>query len=307
MNDGEPSHRVLLGVSWAGGSPSVRVRDDASLLSQEILLVGLDLNYRVEENSLRLCLGHVPFRKGRDSYVDCVNRPADGDRKCNRCAANDATFAANLHHAHTKDPDTLDSSVARHMLQPNVAYLAAFRDGSIKIGTSTLKRQDERLTEQGAWLAKVIATSTDGIAIRALEDQVTRQLGVPQSVSARRKVAGLANPASDDLLGAKLADLGEKAHNVLTDLDDDRLKPADQLWESQASGDPIWDNVHSYGHSLRIGSHQLRVLAASGRQVAFSRAEGSDVFVADLGPLLGLELELGEFQPAPIAVQDALF
>ena len=298
---------MLLGISWAGGSPSVRVRDNSELVSTEVALVGLDLNYRVDDSSDRLCLGHVPFRKGRDAYVDCVNRPRDGDRKCNRCAANDATFASNLHHAHTKDPDTLDSSVARHMLQPNVAYLAAFRDGSIKIGTSTAKRQQERLTEQGAWIARVVASSTDGLAIRVLEDTVTRRFGLPQSVSSRRKVAGLANPASNDMLEARIEELAAGVSEVISELEDDRLRPAEDRWESHAVNNELWDKVHLYGHSLTSGNHQLTVKAVSGRQIAFSRSGGADVFVADLGPLYGLELELGDFTPAPIAVQDALF
>ncbi len=307
MNKASHTTRALLGVSWAGGSPSVRVRDDSALVSTEVALAELDLNYRVDEHSERLCLGHVPFRKGRDAYVDCVNQPRDGDRKCNRCAANDATFASNLHHAHTLDPDSLDSSVARHMLQPNVGYLAAFRDGSIKIGTSTAKRQQERLTEQGAWVARIVASSTDGLAIRVLEDTVTKRLGLAQSVSARRKVAGLANPASDDMLESRLSDLSVAVAEIISDLNDDRLTVADDRWESGAIGNQVWDHVHLYGQSLTTGSHQLTVKAVSGRQIAFTRSGGEDVFVADLGPLMGVQLELGNFQPAPIAVQDALF
>ena len=301
------TRRVLLGVSWAGGIASIRVRDNASLLSAELPLLGLHLNYHADEHSLNLCLGHVPFRRGRDAYVECVNRPAPGDRKCNRCAANDATFAASLHHAHTKDPDTIDPAVAKHMMQPNVAYLAAFRDGSIKIGTSTLKRQQERLTEQGAWIAEVVATSTDGFAIRDLEDKVTQDLGLPQSLNARRKVAGLANPMSNQLLEAKLSELGAAVGEVIAELSDDRLKHKSEKWFSQAVSDPIWDNVHSYGQNLKVGNHDLTVRAVSGRQIAFSRSGADDIFVTDLGPLMGLELELGEFAPSPIAVQDSLF
>jgi hypothetical protein len=301
------TRRVLLGVSWAGGIASIRVRDNASLLSVELPLLGLHLNYHADEHSLNLCLGHVPFRRGRDAYVECVNRPAAGDRKCNRCAANDATFAANLHHAHTKDPDTIDPAVAKHMVQPNVAYLAAFRDGSIKIGTSTLKRQQERLTEQGAWMAQVVATSTDGFAIRDLEDKVTRDLGLPQSVSGRRKVAGLANPTSNQLLENKLSELAIGVRRVITELGDDRLKTKSESWHSHAVTDSTWENVHAYAQNLKLGNHDLTVRAVSGRQIAFSRSGADDIFVADLGPLLGIELELGEFDPSPIPVQDSLF
>lgn len=285
----------------------MRVRDDASLLSEVIPLIGLHLNYRLTTHSHRLCLGHVPFRLSRDAYVECVNRPAVGARKCNRCAANDATFAANLHHAHTKDPDTLETSIAKHLDQANVAYIAAFRDGSMKVGTSTTGRHAERLAEQGAWLALTVASATDGIAIRKLEDQITHKLGVSQSVSGQRKVAGLANPRPDEVLLARLAELGADVAKLIPTLGDDRLQLSLNLWESPARGKALWKQLHAYPLDLRIGHHDLLVQGACGRIVAFSRRGSDDIFVADLGPLLGLELEIGDFTPDPVAVQEALF
>lgn len=193
------------------------------------------------------------------------------------------------------------------MLQPNVAYLAAFRDGSVKIGTSTLKRRDERLTEQGAWLATIVASSTDGFAIRDLEDKITRDLGLPQSVSSRRKLRGLANPAANEVLRCRLTDHANYVGRLIQQLGDDRLSVMNVPWQSHAVADHVWDNVHKYGPSLNLGCHELNIRAASGRRVAFTRSGHGDVFVADLGPLMGTELELGDFDPVSIAVQDALF
>ena len=47
--------------------------------------------------------------------------------------------------------------MAAYLSHPHRLYLAAFRDGSIKVGTTRGSSGHTRLIEQGAWLAAYVA------------------------------------------------------------------------------------------------------------------------------------------------------
>ncbi|MFV2040323.1 MAG: DUF2797 domain-containing protein, partial [Acidimicrobiales bacterium] len=190
----EVAHRVVVGMTWADGTPKVRLRDDDQPDSHLATLKGMRLNYRASPSSQRHCLGYTPFRGNHPTYVDCPDTPQAGSRKCAGCSVIDATFAANLHRAHTLDRAEIDPAVAEHLRQPNLLYIAAFRDGSVKVGTTTEKRGHVRLLEQGAWRAVIVARADDGYVVRTVEDTVTAEVGLSQSVSIARKVEGMASP-----------------------------------------------------------------------------------------------------------------
>lgn len=302
--------RVLLGMKWQEGQPLVRVRDDGQASSRLEPLLGLDLAYRVDLEGARTCIGHKPFRSGGADYVDCVQRPQSTGPTCRTCAIVEATFASNLHHAHTKESVGLDPAMAAHLRQPNLLYLAAFRDGSIKVGTSTEKRIETRLTEQGAWRASIVARAPDGVTIRVLEDAVTAMLGLPQSVSAVRKMAGLVSPRPDEALLQLLADHRRTIHELITGsvlAVPDAFTTLDQEWSFAGADDNRWRLVHAYPADLSSGAHELTVDAACGRLVLLRRPSGNDRFVADLRRLFGRVLDWGQFGSAPLTVQDALF
>ena len=230
-----------------------------------------------------------------------------GGHKCDRCTANDAAFASQLHHAHTRGTGELDASVQTHLAQQNHLYLAAFRDGSIKIGTSTSQRLHTRLAEQGAWQAEIVATATNGVAIRQIEDAVTNELGIAQSVSARRKLSGLIQPVPNDSLTRELSRWAKAVHALIAEFGSDKITTTSESWESPVSHDPIWSQVTEYPLDLRTGNHEIDIRGASGRLIAFQRSGADDVFVADLRRLYGFEIELAEVQPDELTLQDSLF
>lgn len=230
-----------------------------------------------------------------------------GQRKCTRCSIADSTFASNLHHAHTRDRATLDPAFLVHLAKPNVLYLAAFRDGSIKIGTSAATRGGHRLAEQGAWRARFVAESTDGYAVRQVEDRITVELGLPQAISTKRKLDGMVHPMPDERLDEQLLGHTHEVHELLEVMADSRLSPANTAWVHPYADHAAWGRVHRYPLELAAGSHDLEVVAALGRFVAVQRPGFGDLFVADLQQLYGIELELGDFPSDELAVQDSLF
>lgn len=309
--------RVLLGVSWNDSTPYLRLRDDDETVSQLIPAAGVELNYQLESSARRLCLGHVPFRSDRGAYHDCRRVPEAGKRRCERCSIVEATFASNLHHAHTKGTAELDPSVRDHLQQPNRLYLAAFRDGSVKVGTTTLPRTQKRLEEQGAWMARQVAETTNGIAVRSLEDMVTEVWSLPQAVSGSRKVKGLISPRPDAELEATLNESAQRVFELMERTPDERVTPLfgdDGLgvqWRHPIADHAATLHALAYPLSLTAGHHDLEVVTAVGRALFVRRRGpgglGDDVFAIDPAPLFGIELDIGDYGSDEIAIQDALF
>ncbi len=306
------SSRILIELSWSQHEPRVRVRDELARTSAHVPLIGLELNYRLDASSSRLCLGHRAFGGDGAVYIDCTRKPKPGAKKCVRCSVHDVAFAANIHQAHKKDRRDIDPFFALHLAKPNLLYLAGFRDGSIKVGTTTEQRCVERLREQGAWLARFIGRASDGFVVREMEDLVTEFVGVAQSVSARRKLTGLERPCSTEALFERIDDRAGKAVSLIEGLDDDRLTAMSEDWTFPGQARPWWKAPVLYPVSLEVGSHDLQVIDACGRSVLLTRRSSAgtidpDMFLADIGQLFGWELELGQFTADAIAMQPSLF
>lgn len=297
---------VVTGLTWANGSPQLRIRHDTKPSVLEPL-IGLRLQYTTGHDAKRHCIGHKPFRDATTTWMDCDNTPLHDGRTCDRCAASDATFASQLHHAHTKGRGELDASVKTHLEQPNHLYLAAFRDGSVKIGTSTAPRLETRLIEQGAWIAQIVAHAVDGFAVRSIEDRVTVDLGLPQSVSIVRKLAGLITPKPNSQLERELAHWATNISKLVAESGDDRLETAAETWRSPSIDDPLFEGLHPYPLKVETGNHDLEFLGASGRVAVVTRPGSGDRFVIDVRRLYGVELSLGDVVPDELSVQDSLF
>ena len=298
---------LLSAMVWGDGEPHVRVRQDNSP-STLVPVADIRLRYQLHDGATKRCVGHKPFRDPSTPWVDCDHAPLPQSRTCDRCTAVNATFASQLHHAHTLGTGEIDAAIRTHIDKANVAYLAAFRDGSIKIGTSTAPRLETRLREQGAWAARVVANAANGIAVRVLEDAATAELGLAQAVSIRRKLDGLAQPKTDDSLDRELSSWVAGVHRVISELGDDRLSPTDGRWDNPYRASLDWDGLHQYPNRLDRGAHDLEIAGAVGRAVRVERPGSGDRFVADIGQLFGYEITLTEdVVPDEVTVQDSLF
>ncbi|MGH1488350.1 MAG: DUF2797 domain-containing protein [Acidimicrobiales bacterium] len=327
---------TVLGLSWESGEARLRLRTPDSVppdaepdgpldvggsklpVSELVPAVGLELNYRVGPNPRRHCIGHSSPRRSGGAYTDCLNRPQANEKTCVSCAVADAELASNLHHAHTRERSMLDPLAVEHLEQTNILYLAAFRDGSVKVGTSTEHRKTKRWTEQGAWLAMEVALVKDGFLVRHLEDLITEKLGLTQAVAVKRKLAGMVNPQSDATLEQRLQPLADDVHRLVKSLDrlpgtqdagssPRDIEPVSELWSFPGSDNDVWDQLLQYPARLDAGTHHLEVVAMCGRMAVLVRPGSSDRFVADIGQLFGVELDLGQYQPDQLAIQDSLF
>ncbi len=296
------TRQAILGLRWRDDEVALRVRSADSPASSFEPLIGRTLEFRVATEKPTWCLG----RSGSGVY-DCANRPTSVNRKCTPCSVADAAHASLLHHSHRRDGEpVLDGSVADHLAQPNVLYVAAFRDGSLKIGTSNAERAMTRLAEQGAWSAVLVAEAVNGYLVRIVEDAVTQVLGLPQSVSMVRKLQGFVRPVDDAVLRVRLNQAIDRIHQLIDGTDG--IAAIDQPWRFNHHDQ--WDRVVRYPADLAAGAHELEILAACGRAV-LARVPGddeaNDSFVADLGRLYGHELEWGRFGTPTLTIQGSLF
>jgi hypothetical protein len=296
---------TIVDVRWTHSGPQARVFRGDAPVSELVALVGQRLAYRTGREVRRRCVGRSSVSSQGTTHVDCDAAPEPGQRTCTRCAIAESTFAANLHHAHTRERADIAPEFLAHLAKENVLYVAAFRDGSIKVGTSTAERADLRLAEQGAWRARIVARAGDGYAVREIEDRVTAELGVAQSVSPKRKLDGMVAPLPDERLESDLLAVVPAVHRLLTA--ERRLVAVDDPWSHPHSDHASWSTVHRYPLDLATGRHDLDVIDACGRIVAIRRPDHADVFVTDLQRLFGIELELGDFGSDEVAVQDRLF
>lgn len=299
---------MLLGVVWQDHQPFLRVRRVPGTPSELVAVSSQPLSYQIQGEPKRTCLGHVPFRSSRGEYFDCDKPPREGSRVCERCFIVEATFAANLHHAHTRGSSEIDPSIHKHLEQPNRLYLAAFRDGSIKVGTSTLTRSERRLEEQGAWMAAYVAETPNGRLVRHLEDTVTEELGLPQAVSAVRKLRGLISPVDDAALATQLDTFAANVETHIVSRErEERATSLTGRWRHPMADDPAVAAAIGYPLRLHQGRHDLELITAVGRLLIARRPGGSDIFAFDPLPLFGIWLDLGDYGSDEIAIQDSLF
>ena len=183
----------------------------------------------------------------------------------------------------------------------------------MKVGTSTVANAGKRLAEQGAWLARFVAETADGRIVRTLEDEVTEYTGLPQSVSARRKLRGLLSPVADVELEEHLAAEAQRAlDDVVLPNAGDRVTPLDPrlrrvAWRHPVAGHQALGTLIDYPLSVGRGRHDLVLQTAVGRHLIAGRPGGDDHFVFDPAPLYGLWREVGDFGSDEIAIQDSLF
>lgn len=162
-------------------------------------------------------------------------------------------------------------------------------------------------------MALLVAETTNGIAVRSLEDLVTEVWSLPQAVSARRKINGLISPISDAELDLGLRTAARDVARLMERTPDDRVEPLatgddpGERWRHPMADHPALANVLAYPLALTSGNHDLEVITAVGRALLVRRSFGDDVFAIDPAPLFGVELDMGDYGSDEIAIQDSLF
>ena len=296
----------LTAVSWQSEEPFLRIQAQRDNSTTFVKAQNLFLRFRVMANQPRRCIGRIKRTEEGSSHQECDSVPTSG-RYCAKCQTAENVNAANMHHAHRRGRAEIDKTMKAYLSHPHRLYLAAFRDGSIKVGTTRGSSGNTRLIEQGAWLATYVAEVEDGFAVRELEDEITEQLGVIQAVDTRRKILGHLNYLSNQELAQRLLQMSSETEKVLRERLGTRGSLIDEPWYNPMVDAEVWGKLAPYPGSIKEGAHELTIHSMVGRLAACHKTGFSDSFLVDTQSLLTLPLETGTFEVDELALQESLF
>lgn len=252
----------------------------------------------------RWCTGRIAFKKGGPSeYAPCPKqRAVEVGSQCEDCESKDGfRFVHTIHRG-----GFVSRELEAHVMQPHWLYIATFANGVHKVGTAANTRKWGRLAEQGAICAQYVAWAEDGKKIRVLEDRVTEELQVRQSVRSSAKAAALALPVDTVRLDAATARLADRVRGILgPEVEGTGHHTVDESWQIAGFRELAAGNRVAYPSDLTIGEHGFTVDACIGQAAVVTIANAS--YVVDLHELKGRRVRFGDFASELPAVQAALF
>ena len=296
----------LAAVQWQDQKPSLEFRFQGTEPPEFKGANELELKFRIAAEGKRRCIGTVERSKDGTISVPC-DLPAKGLRLCERCQTKDNIAAANMHQAHRRGRESINKSMAEYLTHPHRLYLAIFRDGSLKVGTTRGSSGGNRLVEQGAWYARYLAQVDDGFMVRELEDLATEELGINQAVDTRKKFAGHLEPLSNQELIDRLERLSNETEGLISKEIGTRGVLLGEQWSNPRTEDPMWSDLIAYPAAINQGAHEFTIQSMVGRLAGCNRQGFEENFLLDLQPLVAQPLENGNFEVDELVMQESLF
>ena len=296
----------LAAVQWKNQKPSLEFRFQGTEPPEFKGANELELRFRIAAEGKRRCIGTVERSKDGTISVPC-DLPAKGLRLCERCQTKDNIAAANMHQAHRRGRESINKSMAEYLTHPHRLYLAIFRDGSLKVGTTRGSSGGNRLVEQGAWYARYLAQVDDGFMVRELEDLATEELGINQAVDTRKKFAGHLEPLSNQELIDRLERPSNETEGLISKEIGTRGVLLGERWSNPRTEDPMWSDLIAYPAAINQGAHEFTIKSMVGRLAGCNRQGFEENFLLDLQPLVAQPLENGNFEVDELVMQESLF
>ena len=296
----------LAAVQWQSEKPFLEFRVHGHQTSESEKANGLQMKFRIVADQQRRCIGTIERSKDGTISVQC-DLPAVTARQCERCQTKDNIAAANMHQAHRRGRESINKAMAEYLTHPHRLYLAIFRDGSIKVGTTRGSSGGNRLVEQGAWYANYLAQVDDGFIVRELEDLLTQELGISQAVDTRKKFAGHLQPLENQYLDDRLDQLSNETQKILAKEIGNRGVLLGERWSNPRLEDLMWSDLVAYPAAINQGAHEFTIKSMVGRLAGCKRNGFEENFLLDLQPLVAHPLETGDFDVDEFVMQDSLF
>lgn len=300
---------LIRGISFSHDGPVLDYTGadgDASLA----LRAGDWLRFSIRQGP-RLCLG--VFEVSGPTTAAHLRCPGAASAlhgyQCGNCFARDDFRLMHDFHRETVRSRPLPAGLSSYLAQEHWLYLATFADGATKVGTASSRSKFSRLAEQGAVVARYVASARDGRIVRILEDAVSSGLNLTQRIRATAKSAALLAPRPASELSAVNAQHAGAVRDLLESVDLAGFRIVHQEWErpglaAAVSGD---GTRYAYPQPLDSGTHGLQLVSLLG-SCALVRLDGSDAdFLVDLGQLKARIITLGSFSSEAPILQERLF
>lgn len=302
------SARLVRRVSWRSGAPEWVITDPAGGPDERIALRGGRVGFRaIDPPGRRYCLGRDEQIDGARVHVPCPDRATvDLGRQCANCQQRDIYRFMHISHR----VDFVTPELAESLRRPHWLYVASFSEKLHKVGTVIDGREHERLAEQGALVADIVARCDDGWAIRRLEDAVGAAAGLPQSIRPSAKVAAIAAPIDPAMVLDRHRHVAAFVREIVADSDgDDAVEVVDRQWEAPALAAPGASTRRlAYPLDIAVGEHGFVARECLGATALVTVDDDPETtFVVDLSAAVGRRITLGRFRTRLPALQDALF
>lgn len=300
--DGAPARHQ----DYDGGGPVLRLQSPSGAFREVSLHPGARLGFRVAAGG-RFCLGHHKVHsESRRDHVPCpAAAPAAKGKQCERCFVVDDSRLIHDFHRGGRVP----AGLRTYLMQQHWLYVATFAGGASKVGTASHLRKWNRLAEQGAVVARYVASAQDGRVVRILEDMVSAEAGLTQQIRSAAKEEALVQPMPGSGLDAINAGRAAAVRTLLAGAAVEGFTIVDEQWVRPAQAAGLCESTarHAYPHPLDCGRHGFGIGALSGSN-ALARLDGTDAaFVVNLGRLAARTIVLGDFASDVPAVQETLF
>ena len=300
--DGVPARHQ----DYDGGGPVLRLQAPSGAFREVSLHPGARLGFQVAAGG-RLCLGHHKVHsESRRDHVPCpAAAPAAKGKQCERCFVVDDSRLIHDFHRGGRVP----AGLRTYLMQQHWLYIATFAGGATKVGTASRLRKWNRLAEQGAVVARYVASAQDGRVVRILEDMVSAEAGLTQQIRSAAKEEALVRPMTGSWLDAINARRAAAVRSLLAGAVVEGFTIVDEQWVRPAQAAGLCDSTarHAYPHPLDGGRHGFGIEALSGTN-ALARLDGTvAAFVVNLGRLAARTVVLGDFASEVPAVQETLF
>lgn len=307
MDLNQGSEYLWHGVTWATGVPTLLLADVSTRTLVQVDLIGLEIGLKAV-GPTRYCTGRYGFSDTINVHaLPCPQQtvPVSGGQ-CATCLEQDEfRFAHQVHKGGHVPP-----ALAAYMAQPHWLYVATFAHASSKVGTAAAPRRKSRLDEQGPMLATYLAETSDGRAVRHLEDALSNDLDLAQTVRSIAKLTALVSPDPSSIRTAHEA----IAHRAVATLIQLGVDISRQDWAPPPEGFSLWSRPQDedrvlYPHDLREGEHGFRIEACAGTLILARLTTGADNvrYVLDLNALKGRRVSFGDYASPETALQSSLF
>lgn len=264
------------------------------------------LAFRIEDEK-RWCLGYFTFEAGVGTRQPCANRTElKTGKQCDRCRFLEGFGAV---HQHLGNLEGLPPQIRDYIGQPHLLYIACFGNKECKVGTAALSRRNARLYEQGAILARIVASSPDGLHVRQLERAVSAA-GFKQAMTSNAKTVALTGALEGwQMLESALSKAAAQAVSSLP-------PETSVLYDTWTGGEWFYNKLLEYGRMLEAvppsggaGEHVIDAVDALGHTLLCHDGDGSpDLVLVNEAPFVGRMITLDDsIENKPASAQASLF
>lgn len=208
---GQAERVVLAGFRHVPTGPEllVDVIGERPTVRMSIPIAGTTMTIRVREDAY--CTGRYDLTTLASLPCPNKNRVFGSHKICTDCRAANGFNPA----FYNVGPDQLSAQQAKYNEEPHVVYLAYFAETTIKVGIANRRRHRDRLLEQGARVAHLLAEVENADAARAVEHAAITRLGLLESVNGSRKREALRVPLDVELAVHRLRLVGDRVRETL--------------------------------------------------------------------------------------------